>query len=208
MDLTSPRRPLTRQHSPLDSHPIPSAHADMASPKRKAYPSFPANRSQYLGQEAKRARSVYYESEMASRAPPGQMTRIVNASHLQPLEAHRPAAHHPQPVIDLTSSPHRPVYREHRYNMPAYPPAAAESSSLSYVPVSSRRSPPREARGPPPYAVYPGEPPRQYMPSSGMYERQAPPVRDHISMRDEPRRVVEGDRNLRRVLHYGGPDLH
>ncbi|KAH7069045.1 hypothetical protein BKA63DRAFT_100176 [Paraphoma chrysanthemicola] len=206
VDLTSPRRPLTRQSSPHDPHLRSNVQAGMASPKRKAYPPHPESRGQYVSQEAKRPRPVYYESETAP--PASQMPRIVNASYLQPREAYRPMAHPPQPVIDLTSSPHRPVYRENRSHLPAYPRAVAESSGLSYVPVLPRRSPPRDARGPPPYEVYHGEPPRPYMPNSGMYERHAPPVRDHLSVRDEPRRVVEGDRDFRRVLHYGGPDLH
>jgi hypothetical protein len=207
VDLASPLRPHTRQSSYLDPRPMPSAHVAMASPKRKGFSSFPEDGGRHVNQEAKRPRPVYYGNEVAPHPPSDQLMRVVDASRLQPLEARRPVAQPPQPVIDLTSSPRRPIYRENGYHLPAYSDAAAESNGLSYVPVSSRRSAPREARRAT-YEVHPGESPRDYMPSSGMYERRAQPVRDYLPVREEQQRLIDDDRHIRNPLHYGGPKQH
>jgi hypothetical protein len=185
---------------------MPSAHVAMDSPKRKGFSSFLEDGGRHVNQVAERPRPVYYGNEVAPHPPSDQSTRIVDANRLQPLEARRPVAQPPQPVIDLTSSPRRPIYRENGYHLPAYSDAAAESNGLSNVPVSSRRSLPREARRVT-YEVHPGESPRDYVPSSGMYERRTQPVHEYHPVREEQRLIAE-DRHIRNALHYGGPKLH
>lgn len=155
---------------------------------------------------------MYYEDDLAPRMAPKQMLRpVYSGSHHPPTDARTQSrAQPPLQVIDLTSSPRRPPSNgDSGYYVSAHSHAAVGSSGLSNVPVSSRRSPVREANGTQ-YEVQPGEPPRAYMPNSGVYERRAPPARDYIPVRDDyQRRPIEGEdaRYLRSGFHYRGPNL-
>jgi hypothetical protein len=212
VDLTSPRRVVNGHHTQSDAYPPSKGYDAPHSPKRKAFVSFPDGRDEYIGQDPKRPRPMYYEDGLSSRAGHMQVPRPVLSNSHQPMDTRgQPRAQAQQTYIDLTSSPRRPpIHGDSGYSAPMYAHTAAGSSGLSYVPVASRRSPVREVRGAL-YEAHSGEPPRAYIPNSGMYERRAAPVRDYIPLRDDQhRRPVqgEGSRYLGSGLHYGGPGLH
>jgi hypothetical protein len=210
IDLTSPRRVANGRFAHHVAPPPHRGYDLLHSPKRKAIESLPDGRDNYLGQDPKRPRSSYYENELPSRIGQMHMSRPPASNTHQPMDARTlPRADPHQTYIDLTSSPRQPPpNRDNGYRLPAYAPAAAGPSGISYVPPS-RRSPGHEVRGAP-YDVQSGERPRAYTSNSGMYERCAPPVRDYVPMQnDQYRRPVnDGGRYLRSSLHYGGSDLH
>ena len=209
VDLTSPRRTVNGQPPQVDARPASRDYGALHSPKRKALPSFHDDRGSQFGYETKRPRPVlHYEDDLVPRTGPMEMPRPAYSSTHQPMDSRdRPRAQPPPAVIDLTSSPRRPLTnRDHGHYPPALTHATAGPSGLSYIPVSARRSPMRETRALH-YEVHDGEQPRVYMPNSGMYERRTPPAHDYISVRDEyQRRPVheEDGRYLRSALHYGG----
>jgi hypothetical protein len=184
----------------------------LQSPKRKAFHSFADDRDSFAGQDLKRPRSTYYEDDLVPRVGHMQVSRPIHSNSHQPMDVHsRNRVQPQQEYIDLTSSPRRPPTNgDNRYHVPAHVHAVAGSSGLSYVPITSRRSPVREVRGALSEA-HSGEPSRAYMTNSGIYERRAPPVRDYFPVRDEQhRRPIDGAgaQYLRSGLQYGGPNVH
>jgi hypothetical protein len=211
VDLTSPRHIANGHFAHPVAPPPPRGYDLLHSPKRKAIVSFPDGRDNYLGQDPKLPRSLYYADELPSRVGHMHMSRPPASNTHQPMDVRTlPRADPQRAYIDLTSSPRQPPpNRDNGYRQPVYAHAAARPGGLSYVPAASRRSPVREVRHAP-YEVHSGEAPRAYRPNSGVYERRAPPVRDFIPMQnDQHRRLVDdGGRYLGSGLHYGGPDLH
>jgi hypothetical protein len=117
---------------------------------------------------------VYYKEEEPPRVQPPPHTVAARTSHYPPMKlVDRPRAQAPPDVIDLTSSPRRlPPDADRRQYAPlhTYP---VGPSGHAYVSVASRHSPPRERRGTHYEVFAASEPPRAYIPNSGMYERRA-----------------------------------
>lgn len=203
IDLTSPRRMIHTQRPGAMSRLSSRDYTSSQQPKRKSYPSFPDDRDGLAAYDHKRPRPLYRDDSLAPRTT----MRSVHAGAPQPMDhrsQYRPPA---QYSTDLTSSPHQsPVHGGALRPVLGHDFPVSGSSRLSQFPMSARPSPPREARD-----AYPGEPPLEYVPSSGMYERRAAPVPYRMPVRDgEYRRPVEHQRDQQfgRALYYGGHDLH
>ena len=203
VSLASPQRASESQRF-LQDPDLPRGYVDVQSPKRKAAPSVP-DRHYRPEQSNKRLRPVHHKEEFYPQAYQGQPPQ---AFHYDSQDARgRSRAHPPQQVVDLTSSPHRPsngINRGHCIPARLYP--NTEPNGPAYVPVPSRRSPPREARGA--YYEVPADASyRAYTPDHRMYERCAPPGRDRVPMRDARQRPYveeENARYLRNGTRYGG----
>jgi hypothetical protein len=207
LDLTSPRLVNHGQPVNADFRPAPRGYVAIQPPKRKSFPSFADDRESHSRSDLKRPRSLYYEDDLTPHAGVLHSARPAHATNDARSQFR---AQPPQDYIDLTSSPRRPPTNGgNGYHVPMYPHAVPDSNGHSYVPADSRRTPIREMRGPH-HEINVGESPREYVHSSGMYERRGPPPRDYIPVRDEqyPRPVKGGPgRYLESALPYGGPDV-
>lgn len=192
--LPSPRRPMPGGHSIDDHRPLTRGYVASQAPKRKSFPSYPDARNERI-EGSKRLRPAHYEDDLAARN--GLTQPLRDQFRGQPRE-----------FIDLTSSPHRPPPPGGSYPSSPYSREVPGPRQLAYVSTASRRSPVHVGRGAQ-HEVH-GEPSRGYMPSSGMYERRAPPARDYVPVRNEQHpHAMEGDRgrHIRSALHYGGPSV-
>lgn len=207
IDLTSPRRTVNAAPQ-SDSRPASRGYVTVQSPKRKTLPSFADGREQALQPELKRARPVFYEVDFQHRAGTARMSRPAHESDYQSFPTRsRPGPSSQQAVIDLTSPRQAPSNGHHGHYASSQGRMVAESSGFSYISVQSRRSPVYEGRAPH-YEVHPGEQPRTYMSSSGMYERRAPPAHDYRPVQDAGYQAPvyeDGVRYPRSGQPYGGP---
>jgi hypothetical protein len=194
VDLTSPRRLMPGERPSDDHRPMTRGYVASQAPKRKSFPSYPDARDERV-EGSKRLRPVYYEEDLAARD-----------SFTQPLR-NQSRGHNPREFVDLTSSPYRPPPRSSEYPTSSYSREIPGSRELAYISTVAHHSPVRGGRGAH-HAVLLEEPPRGCMPSSGMYERRAPPTHDYIPIQNEQYpHSIEGDRgrHIRSALHYGGP---
>lgn len=195
VNLPSPRRPMPGGHLIDDHRPLTRGYVASQAPKRKSFPFYPDARDERI-EGSKRPRPAHYEDDLAARNDFTQSLRD------------QPRGQPPRDFIDLRSSPYRPPPPGGSYPSSPYSREVPGPRQLAYVSTASRRSPVHVGRGVQ-HAVL-GEPPRGYMPSSGMYERRAPPARDYVPVRNEQHpHAMEGDRGrqIRSALHYGGPSV-
>lgn len=101
----------------------------------------------------------------------------------------RPAYNAMPEVVDLTSSPSRPVYHAGR---DAYPAAGQRphARGYEYVPVSPRGAPPGDARGPYREVVVLSSPRGQRPAYDGSYEQRGAFALDGASMNEPARRYA------------------
>jgi hypothetical protein len=131
------------------------------------------------------------------------------SDYMRPEERGRPRAQPSLEVVDLTSPRRQATNGEwNRYAL-LHERSMIDPRGYSRVPIVSRQQPARQVGGSQ-YEVIAGEPPRTYMPDSGMYAGRAPPARDYIPVSDhQPRQHVEfeGARYLRSGVQYGGHNV-
>ncbi|KAI8942599.1 hypothetical protein NX059_000654 [Plenodomus lindquistii] len=202
VDLTSPQRVEGRQRRPLQALDYLPKHQEVHSPKRRAYtPPFDGRPAPPPDSSNKRLRPVLHDEDLHRYAQQDGLSRLF--PH-QPLDLQR--APPPPQVVDLTSTPYRGA-PESGYRAPArlYQPAL-ELDDQSYVPVSARPPPPREARDAY-YGMAAEVPSHAYMSEHRMTGRPAPPTgHDFPPLMDDHQRYYpdEGARYLRSGVKYGG----
>jgi hypothetical protein len=178
--------------------------------KRTSFPSFPDDRGYHAEPGTRRQRPMYSEDETYSgMRPTRSFAQAGPSDYMRPEERGRPRAQPSLEVVDLTSPRRQATNGEwNRYAL-LHERSMIDPRGYSRVPIVSRQQPARQVGGSQ-YEVIAGEPPRTYMPDSGMYAGRAPPARDYIPVSDhQPRQHVEfeGARYLRSGVQYGGHNV-
>lgn len=208
VDLTSSQRVTDgqRQFPVSSSHESGQVHVQPA--KRKSFPSGPHSRAEYTEQSAKRSKPVNHENEAPRHHDYSDAGAPSQKRVYQAMDVHNRTRGPPfQEVIDLTSSPQRPVMNDDRGPYASFRNyAAAEPSNHSYVTMPSHHLPWHDGRGVH-YDATAREAPRAYMYENDRpYERRLPrqeymPMPMPMPMREEQRRVHMQDEGVRYPRH-------